>query len=326
MNLSTISFQTSFKKLLWWTLKLIVIVLLGGIIFDKIIAYESTNEIVTNLNKNWAVNNNWPFLILCLLLMFVNWGLETLKWQRLTAHFYKWNFKQASESILLGISLGIVTPSRIGEYGGRVINLPPQHRSQGIQSHLLSSLSQNIINLFFGGIGGFLYLYLYSDLSIYLIVAVSTIALIVSFLLTTLYFGNGAVLSFVHNKLPDWISSKINVEFTTTFDDSVLNKALLISGLRYFIFVGQYVLLLVFFGIEVPVLAMVSGVALIYLIQSGVPLPPFLSMLARGEIAIVIWSMFSVSAISILSATFALWILNLLLPALVGAIILVRKS
>jgi hypothetical protein len=70
---------------------------------------------------------------------------------------------------------------------------------------------------------------------------------------------------------------------------------------------------------------MISGIFLVFLIQSGIPLPPFLSMLARVEIAVIIWSVFERDVMIILSATFSLWIINLLIPSLIGAIFLVKK-
>lgn len=258
--------------------------------------------------------------------MFVNWGLETFKWQLLIRPFHYLSFLEASKSILVGLSLGIVTPSRVGEYGGRIIGIPNDLKAQGLKAHFLSSLSQNIVNITAGCIGAFVFLTQYYIVSSTFIVAIVTIGLVFSLLLLSLFYGNDYVIRFAKTKLPSRWTAKIDIGLSNYNESQVLNRAVLISSIRYVIFVSQYVLLLYYFGLDIPLLAMVSGVTLIYLIQSGIPLPPFISMLARGEIAIVIWSIFSASALSILSATFTLWILNLLLPALVGSIILVRKS
>ncbi len=323
---SLLSFIETYKKAIFWTFKFLIIVFLGILIFDRIVAYDRTGDIVSNFTLKLETKGNWPFLVVCLILMFVNWGLETSKWKYLTKDFFEMGFFKASEGILLGISLGIITPSRVGEYGGRVINLPAHLRSSGLKAHFLSSLSQNIVNIIIGSLGAFVYFSQFTDVSLTLITAIVSISLFFSMLLVAIYFGNNSLIEFIQSKIPDRISKKIFFDFKTTRDFNDLSTVLIISCLRYIIFVSQYVLLLYFFGIGIPLLAMVTGISLIYLIQSGVPLPPFLSMLARGEIAIVIWSFFSVSVLSILSATFTLWILNLLIPALVGASILVRKD
>jgi len=67
---------------------------------------------------------------------------------------------------------------------------------------------------------------------------------------------------------------------------------------------------------------MLAGISTIFLIQSGIPIPPFLGVLARGEIGIVIWSLFEVNELSILTLTFLIWILNLVVPALLGLIVI----
>jgi len=69
-------------------------------------------------------------------------------------------------------------------------------------------------------------------------------------------------------------------------------------------------------------MTLLACVAIVYLIQSSLPLPAMLSLLARGEIAILVFSMFNVNEISILATTFGLWIINLLLPAFFGLILL----
>lgn len=110
------------------------------------------------------------------------------------------------------------------------------------------------------------------------------------------------------------------------FDQDVLLRVLHLSIGRYLIYSTQYVLILYYVGVDIPLLAAVTGVAVIYLLQSGIPLPPMLSVIARGELAIIIWSLFSDNIGGILAATFGLWVLNLLLPALLGLLIVLNVS
>jgi hypothetical protein len=146
-------------------------------------------------------------------------------------------------------------------------------------------------------------------------------------LLGVLYYGHNTLKTSIVNRLPDKIFVRFGSYFeeTSSFKNKILIKALILSAMRYLVFTGQYALLLYYFGITIPFLAMISGIFLVFLIQSGIPLPPFLSMLARVEIAVIIWSVFERDVMIILSATFSLWIINLLIPSLIGAIFLVKK-
>jgi hypothetical protein len=49
-----------------------------------------------------------------------------------------------------------------------------------------------------------------------------------------------------------------------------------------------------------------------------VPLPAVAGLLVRGSLAVFVWSHFGANDLSSLAATFVLWIINLILPALIG--------
>ena len=53
--------------------------------------------------------------------------------------------------------------------------------------------------------------------------------------------------------------------------------------------------------------------------QTSIPLPPVVGLLARGPVALKVWSTFHDIPIDILSATFTLFIINLTIPAVIGA-------
>jgi len=110
------------------------------------------------------------------------------------------------------------------------------------------------------------------------------------------------------------------------YDRPILKRVLTLSHLRYLIYCTQYVLILDFLGLELSLLAAFSGVAVIYLLQSGIPLPAMLSVVARGELAIVIWSLFTANVGGILVATFGLWVINLVFPALLGLLIILNVN
>ena len=60
------------------------------------------------------------FFVWTLVLMFVNWGVESLKWQFLMNKVERISFLKAYEAIFSGISVSIFTPNRMGEWFGRV--------------------------------------------------------------------------------------------------------------------------------------------------------------------------------------------------------------
>jgi hypothetical protein len=104
------------------------------------------------------------------------------------------------------------------------------------------------------------------------------------------------------------------------YDSKTLSQALGFAFLRYSVYTIQYLLLLHFFGINVSLIDGISGIATIFILQTSIPLPPLLGLAVRSEIAILVWGVFSSNELSILAATFILWILNLIIPALFGMV------
>jgi len=64
------------------------------------------------------------YLVLGLLLIAVNWGLEAWKWMISVRTFYPVKFLQAFKAVLSGVSFSVTMPNRVGEYLGRIVYLP----------------------------------------------------------------------------------------------------------------------------------------------------------------------------------------------------------
>jgi uncharacterized membrane protein YbhN (UPF0104 family) len=105
-----------------------------------------------------------------------------------------------------------------------------------------------------------------------------------------------------------------------------LFEALFWSFVRYLIYSFQYYFMLRFFGIDVPILRAASCIATIYLLQTSIPLPPVVGLLARGEVALKIWGLFTQNDLSILAATFSLWVINLIIPAFIGLVFILKAN
>ena len=88
--------------------------------------------------------------------------------------------------------------------------------------------------------------------------------------------------------------------------------------LRIGIYSMQFYLLNRFFGIGVDWQIQLAVIFSIFLFQAFFPLPAMLGLLMKSEIALFLWASYGVNEISILSGTFFLWIINVLLPGLIG--------
>jgi MFS family permease len=232
----------------------------------------------------------------------------------------------AMKAIYAGISVGLVTPARIGEYGGRLLLIDGEDRIKSIPATLISSIAQNISNIIGGYIGALIFCYCYFSFNRFVYIAGSILGLLVIIMLCALFFNISKLKLDGLNRW--WLGKLLNKQahVISQYDRPILKRVLTLSYLRYLIYCTQYVLILDFLGLELSLLAAFSGVAVIYLFQSGIPLPPILSVIARGELAIVIWSLFTANVGGILVATFGLWVINLVFPALLGLLIILNVN
>ena len=60
--------------------------------------------------------------------------------------------------------------------------------------------------------------------------------------------------------------------------------------LRFSVYCMQLYLLLWFFGLELPLWRGLAGIAAIYLVQAGIPLPPGLNLVTRTELGLLLWN------------------------------------
>ncbi|MCZ2100261.1 MAG: flippase-like domain-containing protein [Chitinophagales bacterium] len=286
---------------------------------------EGTLQIVEQL-RSVTLNTLYVFLLMAIIgLMVFNWYLEGKKWQLLMSPFEAIHIRKAIKIVLAGIATGIFTPGRVGEYAGRALTSDKNQKPEVITATLLGSIAQNFWNIA-GGLT-FSYYFLKNVFSVTnaWFVPFTILIAIQIVLLLLLYYHLPKAVDFVTNNT--WLHKyKDRLTSLRLYSSSLLHRVLLLSLLRYAVYVGQYVLIMIFLHVEVSPGLMLANITGIYLIQTGIPLPTIMSIIARGELAILVWSASGVSSIIALAATFLLWFINLIIPALGGLYILTKTN
>ncbi len=304
-----------------WLIKILVGVLLIWVLYQQIFSKKDIDKI-WNLFLYNLKTQPYSWLIAVLLLMPVNWIFENLKWRSLIQNFETISFKKSMAAILAGVTFSIFTPNRIGEYGGRMLFVKPENNWKAVVATLVGSYSQLLVILSFGILGFGVFMSYYWELDTIVLKSVLFINIALVLIMLFCFYNINLVIPLA-KKIPLAYKFKNivkNVNVLRSYDKKTLNTTLIYASIRYIIYTVQYYFILQYFGIEVELLEGFAGIATIYLFQTSVPLPPLLGLVARGELAIFIWSNFSENEISILAATFILWIINLIIPALVGTI------
>lgn len=318
MQQSATGTRSTSYNFLWRLAKIGIALALTYIIYRQVASQEQWTSWSVEI-QSLSTLGKWPLLCLAAVISLVpiNWGLEAGKWRRLHGTPISW--WDSYRSILAGQATAIVTPAGLGEYAGRMAYAGSgQEASQSAAATLVASLAQNLCNVAFGSLAGLLFIRQYYDLAPWLLVGTASAAVIVIGLGLAVYSRLDTVLLWLTEK--SWASKHLQKWglVHVAIPQEQLSTILLLSSLRYMVYMLQYVLILQVFGVGVGLWAAVGGIGLIYLVQTGLPLPPFLGILARGEVAILVWSTFGASVPAILAATFSLWLINKVGPAILG--------
>src|SRR4051812_2218147 len=84
-----------------------------------------------------------PFLLfISFLLLFVNWGLEALKWMLLIAPLERIGFFTAYRAIFAGVTVSIFMPNRVGEFAGRIFFLEKADKVEATLKNFVGSATQ----------------------------------------------------------------------------------------------------------------------------------------------------------------------------------------
>ncbi len=307
-------------------LKLFLVVLFGFLLWYDVFRHKQLAEISAQTQTAWQ-SERWWFIVATILLMPLNWILETRKWLVLVNKFERMNLWRGLRAVLAGVTFSLFFPNRVGEFAGRILFLKSKNSWRGTIATLVSSWAQQFILIAFGFLGFVYFLIRSWHVEQFILDVVIAMGLLLVSLILFLFLNLEAVVPIVRRigtlkKYPNFVKQ---VQSLRRYTKKELATTLFWAFARYVIYSFQYYLVLRFFCIEAPFVRAFSCIATIYLLQTSIPLPPVMGLMARGEIALKIWGLFSTNAVGILAATFTLWIINLIIPAFIGLVFILRR-
>ncbi len=268
-------------------------------------------------------------LVAVLVLMLVNWAIEAIKWRISIRPIQKVSFMKAFKAILSGISFSISTPNRLGEFLGRILYMDEGNRAKTISITIVGSISQLIITLLMGSAG---LIILRSALestqliSPLLMNGILIVSLLVTIAILFFYFRLSVLVKWVE-KFRWFRRFGYLVQALEEFDTKLLFKLLLLSALRFVIFVVQFQLAFYLFGVNIPWWESWWAVSISFLVLAAIPSFAIADLGLRGEIGLRLIGLFTVNKLGILLATVTIWLINLIIPAIIGSLLIlgVRK-
>jgi hypothetical protein len=281
---------------------------------------ESFNQVLQALT-----NGSWQ-LMSVVALMLVNWGIEARKWQVVIRKIQPISFFTSWKAVHSGLTLSFFMPNRIGEYIGRVLYIQEGKRIEAASVTIVCSMAQLLVT-WLAGIAGIIYLQRYfrepgNTMDYFWLDTLLFVAIPAAAILTLLYFRLSWVVRRIHfHPRIDRYIERIRV--LEDFNATILVRILSLSIARYAVFVGQYYLLFVTFMVPLDAQQVFGSVSVIFLVLSIVPTIAIITDLGvRWKTSMDVIQMFSVNMAGILATSLAIWIINLVIPALIGSLLI----
>jgi hypothetical protein len=274
--------------------------------------------------KTFFLPKNIFLLIIIFLLTPINWSFEAWKWQKLAYKVEKISFVEAYKGVLIGLTFSTATPLMIGDYAGKVLMLKTDKRLQSIGAILLGNSIQMYVTLLFGTISYLFFIIWANPKPLFLHIFI--IAILISSLIFGIFLSSNLsnIKVFLsRNKFFEYLKKYLGVLENYTLLE--LKKLFIIATSRYIIFSIQFVLMFKVFQVNLPIYVLLVGVGIIFLTKTLVSILNALGDLSIRELtSIYYFGFFGANIFAVSSATFMIWLVNILLPIIIGSVFILQ--
>lgn len=307
--MEAISQRTNLTNYMKVLLKLAVTSVIGWYIVSKLLQYPLSH--LAEVQINFAVSLK---IVSIVILFGLNWYLELYKWKILNKPVASIGFRDSLIQVTTGVSMGVITPYRLGEFAGRTMY--HADKKQALALFAYSSAMQSITTLIFGFIGLLYWANVFFNVGIGVILCASALLIALSLILVLALPSLGQKLIVKLFRLKDGIALPLK---------NVLFTVLGLSLLRQVVFTTQFLFLLWVFAPNVPVIEAVMAISSGYLLSALIPSFTLLEVGNRIAMMVLIFDSFLSSYVFIPEVTILLWIINVGIPAFMGLMFLYRK-
>lgn len=261
----------------------------------------------------------------------LNWGIEAAKWRFAIKIITPVSFNNSLKAIFSGNTLSFFTLNRTGEYLGRMLYLKKHEMAPSVSLSVICSIGQLLVTLVTGYIGiiyikermisrfgggvvmPWLYILLYGTAA-------------VSIVLTLCYFRIGLIVKWMLGR--QWISRwSTHLRVLEGVNATILLSILSLSVTRYLVFIMQYYLLFSVFGVNINWWQAFWSVSVVFLVIAVIPSMGFLSELGvRWQAGMQLVQLYSPNITGIFATSLAIWIINLVVPALIGGLLIMASK
>jgi hypothetical protein len=283
--------------------------------------HSSIERLQSVLNSGAILN-----MVIVFFLMMLNWGIEAVKWREALKVLSRISINKSLKAVFSGNALAFFTPNRTGEYLGRMMYLKNDEMVSSVALTIMCGIAQLTVTLF-AGCAGLYYAkeraiaYFGGDIMPWLNIGMSCV-LFAAIVLTIFYFRIAFIAKWTTGRRWAYRWGE-HIRVLEDVNATILCSILSLSVARYVVFIVQYYLLFRVFAVDVNWWQAFWAVSLLFLVIAVMPSLGFLSELGiRWQAGIQVMQLFSSNVTGIFATSLSIWIINLVIPALVGGVML----
>lgn len=305
-------------------LRLVKILIALGLLYYLVTSIEY-DQIISAIR-----NANIEIILIVFLLGFLNIYLQYLKWGITCREVLGvQNNSKIFRSLFYGFSAGIITPFRIGEYFGRGIEFKDKSLIQVTIATLVDKFFPLLMVASIGSVSSLLFIYYQYNVSIYLIISLFILIFTLFYLFIVLLLSRRFWDSMIFSKLKSserFGSFLEKLKIFKSFDRIYFYKMVVVSFLFYSCFLIQYSLLVTAFSHHHNFTQYLWAGNLIMFAKTLIPPISFGELgIREGASVYFITQMGEIASVGFNSSIF-LFIINLLIPALIGVGLFLKKN
>lgn len=263
-------------------------------------------------------------LVAILLLMPINWTIETWKWQMLVRSTEpNIGFDRCLKAVMSGVTVGTLTPNRAGEFAGRILFVQKENRAKVSYLTIFGDTAQFCATVIFGIIGLLTIGNCISEAinfnTLMIISAICGIAIIIIFIEFDKIINAIGRIKFIRTRFDKYVPQcEIGIRSKVI--------TLILSIARYAVFCLQFYLSLRFFGIDIPMQSAFAAIFATYICTYLIPSIAAAELGIRVSFAILFIGIFTTQETAIALASLLLYLVNVGIPIAIGGIFLLKEK
>jgi hypothetical protein len=257
-----------------------------------------------------------------LLLMPLNWGIESFKWKLITTKIEPIPYFTSVKAVLTGICIGNIAPGRAMEFLAKIYYFKPHNRPSVTILHFINGMFQMLITITTGLIAITYKFSRINQSSTFIYIALIAGTCMVLFFCWSIFNA-----SYIHRKLQfiKWFKDIDNTDHLK-FSKNLISKLISLSIIRYLVFTTQfYIIYHVLSPLSNPFEIFMS-IAAYFTITSIIPMISFIEPAIRAAIAILVFNSTTDNEANVVLSSTLIWLVNVVIPSILGYIIILKEK